>query len=183
MKQIRWLPLIVTMAISAVILFGGYTFYRSQIMEKPLTSALTNIEQVEHAEVVWNPSELKINLSLKPTTEIAPVMEQVYDIAKKEANSRKLNVEIVNDASNVHIDQFWNKALFAVAEAMSHQRYGDIPIRLEELAKQDQGVQVETSMDEQNVYITLKNGSSHKTILLPLQGSSMGVWPNEERQS
>lgn len=183
MKKIRVVPLLLTMVISAGVLFGGYTFVRAQWMEKPLATALSNIEHVEHAEVAWSPSELKVQLTLESPSKLAAIMEQVYKLAGKEAKSRDIQVNIMNQATNEHLEQFWSTALFSVAEAMSHQRYGDIPARLQDLMKQDPTVQVDTAMDERNIYISLTDKAGFKSIVLPLQGSRMGVWPNEEPQS
>ena len=68
--------------------------------------------------------------------------------------------------------------LFKVAEAMENRRYADIPDAMETLTETHRGLSVDTSLDNENVYITMKQDGAVKYIVLPRTPVRMGVWPN-----
>jgi hypothetical protein len=87
----------------------------------------------------------------------------------------------VTNPSSQALDDWWSKALFPVAQAMENKQYTEIPKALEQAStsmNQDQ-FKASAEMDEHNVYISLTDGKASKYIILPRQGQSVGVWPNE----
>ncbi|MNI95650.1 hypothetical protein D3C73_1539530 [compost metagenome] len=61
----------------------------------------------------------------------------------------------VTQHSNQTLDDYWNKALFSVAEAMESGKYTLIPETLNDLSKEFTGVQATTAIDDNNVYVSL----------------------------
>ncbi|WP_028546756.1 hypothetical protein [Paenibacillus taiwanensis] len=178
MKQIRWVPLISTILISGILLFGGWYIYRHQLMEAPLETQINNISHVQQAEVNWQPKQVAIKLRVKPDSDIREIVQSVYKETSKQAEQRTIDIQVINDKTSPKLEQWWSEALFPVAEAMAHQRYGDIPNKLAGLAKHKE-VNVQTEMDNQYVYVTVKDHEGNsKVVLLPLKGQPMGVWPN-----
>ncbi|MCG7406652.1 quinolinate synthase [Paenibacillus sp. ACRRX] len=178
MKQIRWIPLLSTILISGSLLFGGWYIYRHQLMEAPLQTNIKDISHVQQAEVNWQPKQVVIKLRVSPNSDIREVVQHVYEETAKQAQQRTVDIQVINDKTSHKLEKWWSEALFPVSEAMAHQRYGDIPDKLASLAK-DKGVKVQTEMDNQYVYVTVKDDEGNsKVVLLPLQGQPMGVWPN-----
>ncbi|WP_051217214.1 hypothetical protein [Paenibacillus assamensis] len=181
MQNKRWTALVATMAVSSIVLFGGWSFYRHQMIETPLQSTIQQIDTVQQAKVVWGPKQVTIELSLEPGADVRTVVQDVKRQANREQDKRNISIKINNEHTTPELERWWSQALFPVTEAMAHRSYGDIPIQLNKLAE-GSGVAVKTEMDNEYVYVTLtaEKGKGSKVLLLPLNGESMGVWPNEQ---
>lgn len=94
-----------------------------------------------------------------------------------------MQIEYINENSTPSIDKWWSQALFDVAQAMVHRNYSDIPKKLQELKTNQPDLEVVTEMDNQYVYIQLKDKQGSKTMLLPLDGTAMGCGRMKNRLS
>ncbi|WP_244965655.1 quinolinate synthase [Paenibacillus alvei] len=179
-KKIRIVPTLLIMLITAVALFGGWAFYERSFVKQPVERVLKQHAEITQYDVKWDPDILQVKLKTKNGTNISSLVEQVSDELQQNSSGKKIQLEYWNEQSTPNIDQLWSRAMFDVAEAMVHQKYSSIPVRLKELQQQHPGIQIQTEMDARYVYIQLKDGQGSKTILLPLQASPVGVWPNEK---
>lgn len=180
MKKLRIIPILITLAVSTGLLFGGWSLFRHQVKEGPLQAAIASIPAVSAAQATWQAKQLVITLEVKPDSNLRAAVQQAYKTAIEHTKDAEVSIQIQNTKASASLEAWWSKALFSVAEALSHQKYSDIPVKLEQQKAALPGIEVFTEMDEYFVYITLKHGTDTKMILLPLKGERMGVWPNAE---
>lgn len=177
--KIRLLPVIISVCVSAVLLFGGYFAYRSVAMENPLHSVVSGIPGVELVSLKLNGDKAEVEVKLAPEASLREVYQRIESEGASVLKGRELELKTA-DSPDTALDQWWSSALFEVAQAMETMHYADIPKSLEARAEASgSGLKVETEMDEKYVYVTLRNGEAVKRIMLPRTPAKLGVWPNE----
>jgi len=175
--KIRILPLTITAALTAAILFGGWFAYRHYGIEKPLDRIAGSVPGVTSAVVETTNGQVNIDVELKQDANIAEVYRKLKEDGASEIGSKKLNLS-AEGATNEKLEQAWSYSLFDVAQAMENRQYTGIREAMNKLSDQYPGVTAETSMDEDNVYVTLRDGENAKFVILPRQPATMEVWPN-----
>ncbi|KAF9122429.1 hypothetical protein BGX30_002016, partial [Mortierella sp. GBA39] len=121
---------------------------------------------VYNGEYVWQLFyKVDLKLDLKPNVNLADLADKISTEGKSVVGTRALKFDFVDHSSD-KLNQYWDKAMFSVAEAMENKRYTEIPVKLQDLAK-GTGIQTKAEMDTKNVYITLTDGSSSKFLVLP----------------
>jgi hypothetical protein len=175
--KLKLLPITITAALSAAILFGGWFAYRHYGVEQPLDRVATSIAGVESANVEMSSGLVKINVKLKPNADLG----EVYRLIKQDGSGviGGKQFELAATAKDsARLEKAWNYALFDVAEAMDNRKYSGIRDTMSKLSQQFPGVTVKTQMDDSNVYISMQDGDAAKFIVLPRQPATLGAWPN-----
>lgn len=173
--KLRIVPVVVSIVISSVVLFGGWFAYQGMAMKNPLDKVLHATPNVERSHINIQNNAVLLELQLNPE---ASLRETIHYIKKEGASaigSKELKVDVRND-SNEALDHWWSSVLFQVAQAMETRQYADIPTSLEQEAVKLDGLQVFTEMDEENVYVRLVLGEDSKYVILPRIPQQMGVW-------
>ncbi|MFM9282150.1 hypothetical protein [Paenibacillus jiagnxiensis] len=175
--KLRILPIALTVIITASVLFGGWFLYRHMAIQNPLQQVVTKYPGVSSAQIAIKQDEVVLKLVLQPDADLRGLVQQVKKEGQPIIGSRQLKLDI-QDRSSAELDKWWAQAMFPIAEAMENKKYTQIPATLESLEQKGSKVQAETEMDDQNVYIRLKEGQASKYIILPREPETMGVWPN-----
>ncbi|MGO4494489.1 hypothetical protein AB4114_01070 [Paenibacillus sp. 2RAB27] len=175
--KLRVLPVILSVIISAGVLFGGWFAYTSFAMENPLSHIINTVPGVTNSNMKLSSNQVDVELTLKPDANLRQVVELIKEEGSSIIGKRTVNITIKNQSSD-KLDQWWSKALFEVAQAMETKHYADIPATLQKYANGVPTMNVDSEMDEKNVYIRLTDGDATKFIMLP-RISQIGVWPNE----
>ncbi|MFF2482206.1 hypothetical protein [Paenibacillus sp. NPDC058071] len=166
--KIRIVPVLITAAAAAVLLFGSWFIYNRMVIEKPLNKAIQNIAGISSAdEPVLGQGRVSLRLTLGENADLKQVYEQINEQGKDVIGKKELDLQIANAHSNDRLDKLWSGALFDIAQAMETKSYSNIPKTMNGIAKQNEGVQAVTDMDDHNVYITLKDGKHYKHVVLP----------------
>ncbi|MBW5446595.1 hypothetical protein GE107_11040 [Cohnella sp. CFH 77786] len=175
--KIKMMPLTLTAAVSAAILFGGWTAYRHYAVEQPLDRVAASLPGVQSASASMTSGEVVVDVKLKPDADLADVYRRVKLEGADQIGGRKLTLNVESDTSS-KLEKAWNDSLFDVAEAMETHRYSGIRTAMDKLSRHYPGVTAATGMDDDNVYIRLTDGKSAKFIVLPRQPATLGVWQN-----
>ncbi|QMV44420.1 hypothetical protein [Cohnella cholangitidis] len=180
MKKLKLIPLTITAAITAAILFGGWFTYRHYGVEQPLDRVANSIDGVESAQVEMSNGHVKVNVKLAADADLGEVYRKIKNDGAGEIGSKQLELAATAAISqdNARLDKAWSYALFDVAEAMENRKYSGIRDTMAKLSEQFAGVTVTTDMDDQNVYISMRDGDAAKFIVLPRQPATLGAWPN-----
>lgn len=180
-KNIRITPTLLIMLLTGGILFGGWAVYQTKYVQEPVDRVMRQQVEIMNYQVDWQSDTLNIQIQTDSGANIREVVQKLNTDIAPYAKGKNMRIEYMNENSTSSIDQWWSQAMFDVAEAMVHRNYSDIPKKLQELKTKQPGLEVVTEMDNQYVYIQLKDKQGGKTMLLPLDGTAMGVWPHEEQ--
>ncbi|GAC42059.1 hypothetical protein [Paenibacillus popilliae] len=180
-KNIRITPTLLIMLLTGGILFGGWAVYQTKYVQQPVDRVMRQHAEIMKYQVDWHSDTLNIQIQTDSSANIREVVQKLKPDIAPYAKGKNIRIEYINENSTSSIDNWWSQAMFDVAEAMVHQNYSDIPKKLLELKTKQSGLEVVTEMDNQYIYIQLKDKQGSKTMLLPLDGTAMGVWPHEEQ--
>ncbi|MCD9021153.1 hypothetical protein [Cohnella silvisoli] len=175
--KLKLLPIMITAALSAAILFGGWFAYRHYGVEQPLDRVANSIAGVESAKVETSSGHVKISVKLAPDANLG----EIYRLIKRDGSGQigGNQLELAATAKDsARLEKAWSYALFDVAEAMENRKYSGIRDAMGKLSEQFPGVTVTTDMDENNVYISMRDGDAAKYVVLPRQPATLGAWPN-----
>jgi hypothetical protein len=175
--KIKLLPLTLTAALSAALLFGGWFAYRHYVVEQPLDRVANAIPGVESAKVELTSGLVKVNVTLKPDADLGQIYRLVKSDGAGEIGSKELELSAMAK-EGPRLEKAWSYALFDVAEAMENRKYSGIRDTMATLTEKFPGLIVNTDMDETNVYISMRDGDAAKYVVLPRQPATLGVWPN-----
>ncbi|NQX44768.1 hypothetical protein HQN87_05470 [Paenibacillus tritici] len=178
--KLRLVPVLLTSLLSAALLFGGWYAYRQFVVQEPLHKLVSSYEGVKDSHITIKRNEVTLKLELQPGTKLRELVQYVSKEGSAAINGRTLKLDVEQDTSAL-LDEYWDKAMFSVAEAMESRKYTLIPAKLDGLKEQDSkysGVTATTEIDDNNVYVSLSNGTESKFIILPRVAAKMGVWNN-----
>ncbi|KIL40035.1 hypothetical protein SD70_15985 [Gordoniibacillus kamchatkensis] len=177
--RLRLLPIAISVAVSSVILFGGWFGYHSYAMENPLMNIVQGVPGVKDVQMNLKTDEVDVSLKLDPKA--GSSLRQVYQAIETQGaaivGKREVKVNVTNVSSEA-LERWWSSALFDVAQAMETKQYASIPKVLEQHKSELAGLSVSTEMDDQNVYVQMTQGDKSKYVILPRTGEKMVVWQN-----
>lgn len=176
--KLRILPLMLSIAVSFIILFGGWFAYHSMAVKQPFSQIVSNIVGVEYANVEINRGEVNIELLLQYDASLREIVLQINEQGRSYVDDKQLIIDIINSPSS-ELDRWWSSALFDVAEAMEKRQYSKIPLTLNNLGSNTSNLQVMTEMDSTHVYVRLIQGDHAKFIMLPIHPPPIGVWNHD----
>ncbi|GAB6990261.1 hypothetical protein [Paenibacillus pini] len=172
--KLRAIPIVLTVVVSASVLFGGWFVYRQVAEQSPLQQIAKDYKGVNNAQFDINRNLVSLKLDLKPDANLPGLIDQINKKGKSIIGTRPLKLDFVDHSSD-KLNQFWDQAMFPVAEAMESKTYTQIPTKLMEMAK-TLGIETQAEMDINNVYIRLSDGKASKFLVLPRDPAKMGVW-------
>lgn len=178
--KLRLMPVLLTSLLTAALLFGGWYSYRQFAVQEPLQKIVSSYEGVNDSHITIKRNEVTLKLDLQPGTKLRELVQYVSKEGSSAINGRTLKLDVEQNSSAL-LDEYWDKAMFSVAEAMESRKYTLIPAKLDGLKAQNSeysSVTATTEIDENNVYVSLSNGTESKFIILPRSGAAMGVWNN-----
>ena len=68
--KLRIGPIAASIAISALVLFGGWFLYQQWAIERPLENIVKSVDGVNHVDMNVKADELELKLNLKPGTDL-----------------------------------------------------------------------------------------------------------------
>jgi hypothetical protein len=175
--KIKFVPLAITVIVSIAVLFGGWHLYRDFAVEKPLNRVALSANGVQSAETVMTNEQVVLNLKLDANADLADIYRKLKREGATRIGDRKLTLN-VKSATTGKLEEAWRSSLLDVAESMENRRYSGIREAMEKLSDRYPGIEAAIDLDEDNVYIRLKDGTAAKYILLPRQPATLEVWSN-----
>ncbi|MEX2460365.1 MAG: hypothetical protein WD469_03550 [Paenibacillaceae bacterium] len=172
--KLRLIPILITVAASSALLFGGWFFYHSMVMENPIKAVILGVQGVNQVTTDINSKQVSIDLDLGKDADLRNLYSTISTEGASLLRNRELKLNLESQSSP-ELEQWWSTALFEVAQAMDTKHYAVIPETLKNKALGMPGLAVETAMDETNVYVRLTDGENSKYIILPRTPAQMGV--------
>ena len=86
--KLRLIPILISIIISTVVLFGGWFSYRSYAMETPLTKKVEQIAGVRQAHFEFTNKNVIVTLKLKSEANIRTVYDDTVKLSDSSIGSR-----------------------------------------------------------------------------------------------
>ncbi|MNI32833.1 hypothetical protein D3C76_182930 [compost metagenome] len=172
--KLRIIPIVASVAVSALLMFGGWYAYQQWGVESPFEKAVEKYDGVQQIQLDMTKTQVVAKLDLASGSNLGDIIRQMEEEGKKWIGDRELKVE-VTDQSPQSLNDVWEEALFPVAQAMENKQYTEITATLDELQQKNDLLAAKADMDENNVYITLTDAQGSKFIILPRAPQKLGV--------
>ncbi|MFD0711198.1 hypothetical protein [Paenibacillus sp. GCM10027626] len=176
--KLRIIPIAVTAAISAVLLFGGWYIFQNITAFQPLEQIVKDIPGVVSAKPDIGRDTVTVDITFNEDANIRKVYDTIAHEGSKVIGDRQLKLKIEQPDQSPKLNDIWAASLFDIAQAMERRQYKEIPAAMQKIAASHTGVSAVSEMDESNVYITLKDGNAVKYVVLPRNPERIGVWPD-----
>ncbi len=176
--KLRVVPIMWSVVISVIVLFGGWVSIHRYAIEQPFKQSVSEINGIASAHIDFERDQTWVELNLSQEAPLQEVVQMVRHVASSKRGVAPVVVEARSQSSQA-IDEWWSQVLFEIAQAMETKQYRDIPLILQQNKSSLTGLHVVTAIDEEWVYIELHQGLDHKYIMLPRIPSQLGVWRNE----
>lgn len=163
--------------VAGIGLFGGWYFYQSYALQKPLDEEVQAVNGITDVSVEINQTEFVISFRPEPGLDLRDTIQQLTDISHSYHQDKTIRFVLLQDRSEV-LEEWWSLALFDIAEAMENKTYGSIPEVLEARKPDLPGLNVRADIDEAYVYVYLERSGETKYILLPRQPIMLKGGPN-----
>ncbi|QCT02607.1 hypothetical protein E6C60_1892 [Paenibacillus algicola] len=173
--KLRIFPILLSVVVSASVLFGGWFLYRHYALQNPIAQVLSQYEGVNDSQIDIKRNTVTLKLDLQPETDLRDLVSQIQKEGKSVIDQRELMIEVADHSSDV-LNEWWDSAMLSVAQAMDNRQYTDIQTALNQLADQRPNLKAVAQIDDQNVYVSLSDGTSGKFIILPRHPGTMEVW-------
>lgn len=171
--KLRLTPVLISCAVTSLVLFGGWFIYNSVAMKDPVIELVESFDGVRDVAVDIHQNSVSVKLGLNQGADVRAIVDGLRNEGKDIIGNRQLDIQI-DDLTSPELDVWWSQVLFEVAEAMETRTYGAIPGILE--SHRLPGMTVQTSIDDTYVYVSLSMGEHVKYILLERTPPLMGVW-------
>ncbi|REE94321.1 hypothetical protein A8990_101113 [Paenibacillus taihuensis] len=176
--KFRMMPAVLTAVISAGVLVGGWFTYHSVAAVKPLERIVAGTPGVVESTPVINRNAVTIDMKLDRDANIRDVYDHIATEGNDIIGDRELKLDFGDTKPSKQLEDVWSSMLFDIAQAMDHREYASIPEAIKQVQAKHPGVTATSEMDDVNVYITLKDETSVKYMVLPRTPNQMGAWPN-----
>ncbi len=175
--NIKKLPVIISFAITLILLFGGWHMYHSYALQSPLTEQINSLDGVIRAEATVEPDTVHITLQLAPDASLRHIMQAIRSEGASHIKDRELVVRIDHPPAPL-LEEWWQSVLFDIAEAMETKNYSAIPDILEQKKSKFDELEATAEIDDQYVYIRLVHKDQAKFVMLPRIPPQLAGWSN-----
>lgn len=171
--------MIIAFVIAIIVLVTGGFTYQYVAQQKPLENDLQQAQlSTVHLPIQKNDKKVTIEFVPHANVGLEDAVVEIQQIMLDHAYDRD-NINIVLGAQeSSELDSIWQQQLFNVAEAMASQHYSKLPELMTSLEKEHMDLTAIATIDEHYVYITLRQDSMEKYVLLPIKGQEMEAWNN-----
>ncbi|GAB7387563.1 hypothetical protein BSNK01_14000 [Bacillaceae bacterium] len=164
--KIRTVPVIVSLLVTALLLFGGYAVYARYFIERPIIEAASALADVKVEDVRVTKDKLALDVRLDERARLLEAYRRLSEIAAEKAAHREVEIRFANVETG-DLRSLWEKEYFAIAEAMDLRKYSQIPAIVAGWKQKYALKAAESRMDEKHVYIYLEDGQGRFFAVLP----------------
>lgn len=161
--------MVVSFLVTLILLFGGFWGYQQVLIKKPMVAFLEGQQEVQLADIHVNPSKVEISLTVvNPGQDFfIRIYPDLITGLKQKAKGKMLQVHL-SDHPNERLQSAWDQMVFGIREGIARQTYSQIPETVKKWADKNE-VQYRLKMDEESVYIMLRDGDNFLIRTVPIE--------------
>lgn len=161
----KTVPVVISLILSVVVLFGGYVIYQEQFVKKPIEEYIAALDGVQLEEIRVDKSSIYLDVAFRD----ADAFLESYGKMGSELQTmnRGREVHIILPASDEKMERIWQEGYFYLVEVIENQQYSQIPAVLKSWKEQYDLTGAGARMDENNVMIVLSKGDAMFYQVLP----------------
>jgi len=164
MSRIRFVPVLVVMAITLSLLFGGWELYRTYGLVLPLEDQLKQNQAVTTVESVVNGQERTIKVALTAVEDLQTTYESLATTIE-ESLGQQVKIDLV-DQRNDALKQAFREVQPILYGGMAKGEFSQM-IDGASQKLQAAGYQPTITMNDQNIFVQIKDGDKYLYEVLP----------------
>lgn len=165
-KQIKFG--IISLVVTLVVLVAGYQGYQQWFVKKPLVDLMQNQNGISVKNIQMNKGNIQIQLQVSPRYPFISQFPEVTDQLDKMLGQGNWLITFLNP-NKTQLQSAWQEMIFGVMEGIQLKRYTLLQNTVERTARKYH-LSYGLTMDDQYVYLVLRNGKQNWYQLLPLRG-------------
>lgn len=99
MMKLRLAPLMLSLSVSVIVLFGSWHLYQSYALEDPFRDKLAQVDGVVKSELDVSRERVIVHLTLEQDANYRQIVKQIEQDVQETMNSKELRLVIDNDSS------------------------------------------------------------------------------------
>lgn len=177
--KIRPIPAVLSLVITLLVLFGGWSLYEWFQVKQPIRSLLEQEQHITDYDIHATPKNVSVELQVKPNFTLTG--DYLGLLARMKELSGRNNVTVtLKDDPDSSLLKKWNELYFIVAEGIERSEYQTMLTQLQQYPL-GQNVQLQVAMDREHLYVWLQQ-SDEQTLFqaLPLSNVETGTEVNAD---
>jgi hypothetical protein len=167
---------VMSLVVTLGILFGSFLGYQYWFVQKPLEYAVRSTPHVKIEQLAIQPTQVKLVLTTDREFSLVSEYSRLLGKIEPIIGKRQLELEL-QDHPGDELEEAWSEMAFGVREGIDSKRYSQIPESVAQVAKA-RNIQYRTKMDDQFVYIELRQNDRFMYQVLPLHKTDGEVKTN-----
>ena len=102
--KLRIVPIMLTVVISASVLFGGWFLYRHMALQNPLATVVSKYDGVKSSHIDIKQDTVTLNLELAPDTNLQGLVQHIKQEGKSVIGKRELRIQVEDHSSEALIN-------------------------------------------------------------------------------
>lgn len=173
--KIRLVPVILSLIITLLVLFGGWWVYESVHIKQPIGALLDKAAHVTDYSIEVRPNHITVEVQVDAAFTLKGHYIDLLEQIKEATRHQNVTLTLKDEPDEVLLAR-WNELYFTLAEGIHTRNYRTMLDRLEEVA-QEETVRLQVAMDREHLYVFLQESESGASLFqaLPLEGSGNEV--------
>jgi hypothetical protein len=151
--------IIIVLAATLSILFGGKSIYYQYNIERPMQKKLSQIKEIKKFTISKKASELILEVQLNKTNNLQNTYLVVQNQTKEVLGDREYTIKMLDNPDKVLEDIFYH-AQFDIFEAIEKGEYSKMINRIEARSKKA-GVTTKVFIDNDYLLLQMEHGKSY----------------------
>jgi len=175
-KKIDFKIVVLVILVSITLFFGGQLLYQKFYINSPLTQELQAVPGVTAVKIEENNGETVVNIALGSVEDLEKSYLEFKKIVKKK-ETKKVQINIL-DNPNPLLEELYREMNFSIQEAITKGSFGEMYTRLEDLAREKGLQDWSVSLDQDNIYLQIKEKKNYLYRIIARAGSEQNVERN-----
>lgn len=159
------MPILVSLIVSTIILFGGWFLYQDYFVEKPIQDYVASLAGVKLMKVEIEREHILIECSFSDADAFLTHYSDIKEKAEHYARGKQVDFRLTGESGE--LKEIWNEGYFTLAEILEHREYSRIPDFMKSLKEQYALDVADAKLDPKYVYIVIEKDDHISYHVMP----------------
>jgi len=165
--KLRAMPVMLSLISTLALLFGGWYTYQHFYIKQPVQDYIASKNDLVLNDLRITQDQVIVDIDFKNPERFVSEYKELNQYLQEQMNGKEISIRLPQYGEEMK--KLWEKEYFGVAEAIQTKEYSKIPLMVEQMKEKEHLQQAMARMDEDFVYLYLKDDSDHIYAVLPLK--------------
>ncbi len=178
-KGVRLPVILVTLALTLGVLFGGRWLYLNQALDRPLARAVLAVPGVKDVAVGQRSGTMVVRVKAGDAPRLEEFVVSLWQAIDSVDSTQGVDLQISDSRNQALQDVYYNFHFF-LQEAVATGRYSELPARLSQVATPDKVTRARVYVGSDYVYLQLHQGEASLYEIVPRQPEGAAPGPGQD---